>query len=58
MASSMAKRDDEKSLEDEMRKYGIQRIPVDYFHINGFRYTELKDAVAQAKRAKTVKGAI
>jgi hypothetical protein len=34
----------------EMAKYGITRIPVDYFHYREFRYTNLKDAVAQAKR--------
>jgi hypothetical protein len=58
MTDDMATKDDEKGLEAEMRKYGIKRVPVDYFHINGFRYTDLKDAVAQAKRTKTVKGAI
>jgi hypothetical protein len=58
MTDDTAKKDDAKSLEAEMRKYGIKRVPVDYFHINGFRYTDLKDAVAQAKRIKTVKGAI
>jgi hypothetical protein len=35
---------------DEMAKYGITRVPVDYFHYGDFRYTNLKDAVAQAKR--------
>lgn len=58
MTDVMAPKDDENGLEAEMRKYGIKRIPIDYFHINGFRYTDLKDAVAQAKRTKTVKGAI
>lgn len=58
MADDMATKDDEKGLESEMRKHGIKRIPVDYFHINGFRYTDLKDAVAQAKRPKIVRGAI
>lgn len=36
----------------EMAQYGITRVPVDYFHLGGFRYTNLKDAVAQAKRQK------
>lgn len=58
MTDDMARKDDEKGLEAEMRKYGIRRVPVDYFHINGFRYTDLKDAVAQAKRTRPVKGAI
>lgn len=34
----------------EMEKHGITRIPVDYFHCGEFRYTNLKDAIAQAKR--------
>ena len=33
----------------EMAKYGITCVPVDYFHLADFRYTSLKDAVAQAK---------
>jgi thiamine monophosphate synthase len=35
---------------EEMAKYGITRVTVDYFHYGNFRYTNLKDAVAQAKR--------
>lgn len=35
---------------DEMAKYGITRIPVDYFHYKAFRYTNLRDAIAQARR--------
>ena len=38
---------------DEMAKYGITRVPVDYFHYKQYRYTNLADAVAQAKRAQT-----
>lgn len=37
---------------DEMAKYGIARVPVDYFHYKQYRYTNLADAVAQAKRAE------
>ena len=33
-----------------METYGITRVPVDYFHFGGFRYTNLKDAIAEAKR--------
>jgi len=33
-----------------MAHYGITRVPVDYFHIGAFRYTNLADAVAAAKR--------
>lgn len=35
---------------EEMARYGIVLVPVDYFHYGKFRYTNLKDAVAQAKR--------
>lgn len=35
---------------EEMAKYGITRVAVDYFHYGGFRYTNLEDAVAEAKR--------
>ena len=35
---------------EEMAKYGIALVPVDYFHYGKFRYTNLKDAIAQAKR--------
>jgi hypothetical protein len=38
------------SAEAEMAKYGITRVPVDYFIYKEFRYTNLKDAIAQAKR--------
>lgn len=40
---------------EEMAKYGITRVPVDYFHYGSFRYTNLEDAVAEAKRQQTPK---
>jgi hypothetical protein len=40
----------ETALAKEMATYGIVRIPVDYFHFGAFRYTSVKDALAQAKR--------
>lgn len=58
MAEETPKGDNEKLLDREMREYGVRRVPVDYFHIGGFRYTDLKDAVAQAKRMKAAKAAI
>jgi hypothetical protein len=33
-----------------MAKYGITRVPVDYFDYRQFRYTNSEDAIAQAKR--------
>lgn len=34
----------------EMSRYGITRVPVDYFHLGEFRYTSLTDAIAEARR--------
>lgn len=49
-AVQLATQPDQKPV-DEVAKYGITRVPVDYFHYGVFRYTNLKDAVAQAKKA-------
>ena len=35
---------------EAMAKYGITRVPLDYFHYKEFRYTNLDDAIAEAKR--------
>lgn len=40
---------------EEMAKYGITRVPVDYFHYGEFSYTNLEDAIAQAKRQQPPK---
>ena len=40
---------------EEMAKYGITCVPVDYFHYGSFRYTNLEDAVAEAKRQQAPK---
>lgn len=34
----------------EMAKHGITHTTVDYFHYRQFRYTNLKDALNQARR--------
>ena len=34
----------------EMNKYGIIRVPTESFHYREFRYSNLQDALAQAKR--------
>ena len=34
----------------EMDRYGIVRVPADIFCYREFRYTNLQDALAQAKR--------
>jgi len=38
--------------EDEMLRYAITRIPVDNFYVREFRYTNLNDAIAQARRVQ------
>lgn len=38
------------ATEAEMAKYGITRSTVDYFHYRDFKYTNVNDALAQAKR--------
>ena len=35
---------------DEMAEYDIVRKTVDYFHVGDFRYENLPDAIAEAKR--------
>jgi hypothetical protein len=45
-ATRLRKLDDEK-----MALYGITRKSMDYFHFGAFRYSNLDDAIAQAKRA-------
>ena len=35
---------------DEMAKYGITRARINHFVYGGFRYTNLEDAIAEAKR--------
>jgi hypothetical protein len=37
---------------DEMAKHGITRVPIDCFHYKQYHYTNLADALAQAKRAQ------
>jgi len=40
----------EKQQVEALKKQGITRVPIDYFHIGEYRYTSLDDAVAEAKR--------
>ena len=35
---------------EQMATYGITRVPVDYFHVGKYRYTNLDDAIAEAQR--------
>ena len=45
--------DDEVAL---MARHGIARVPADQFHVDGFRYTNLADVLAQARRADRKEG--
>jgi hypothetical protein len=36
-------------IDDELARYGIRRVPADYFVYRSYRYTNLADALAQAK---------
>ena len=37
----------------ELTKYGIVTIPLEVFEWGGYRYTNARDAVAAAKRARS-----
>lgn len=37
-------------LDEELRKYGITRVRVEYFEVNGYRYSTVRDAIAESKR--------
>lgn len=44
--------DDRKSREQaELDRYGIQRVPADVFLWGSYRYSNLSDALAAAKRS-------
>jgi len=39
-----------QSEQEVMIRHGITRVPADYFLYRQYRYTQLKDAIAQAER--------
>jgi len=39
-----------KDVCEEMEKFGITRVRVDNFYYGGFHYTNLDDALAEARR--------
>jgi hypothetical protein len=56
-ASTPAAGDGEGSImESDLTAHGIKRVTVDQFEVGGFRYTSLKDAIAQSARSKTEQG--
>ena len=44
------------AVAEEMLKFGITRVSIDHFHYKDFRYTNVKDAIAQAKRQQAING--
>lgn len=42
--------DEITELARELRRYGITQVPANYFEVNGFRYSNARDAIAEAKR--------
>lgn len=41
-------------IADQMATYGITRVLVDYFHVGEFRYSNLEDAIAEARRQQPI----
>lgn len=39
---------------EEMQKYGVRRVPTEYFVYRAYRYANLADALAQAKLESTM----
>ena len=50
-ATPSAPTQSEATPEETLNKYGITRVSVDHFYTGGFRYTNLEDAIAQAKES-------
>ena len=36
-----------------LSELGIRRATIDYFHVSGYRYTSLQEAIAEAKRQRS-----
>ena len=41
-----------------MERYGIVSVPVEYYQLGEYRYTNLKDAIAAGKRLQAPTGKI
>jgi hypothetical protein len=46
---------EETEIKGLMIKYGITNTPIDCFRIGNFKYTHLKDAIAEAERMQASK---
>jgi hypothetical protein len=42
--------DRDKVDQTELERYGIERVPADFFLWGGYRYSNARDALAAAKR--------
>lgn len=40
----------EDPLPGELERYGISRVSIDQFEVGGYRYSNLQDAIAEARR--------
>ena len=39
-----------------LAEHGIVRVPADRFDVDGYRYTNAADAIAQARRTRVARG--
>jgi hypothetical protein len=37
---------------EQMERLGIKQVPVTHYYVGGYRYTHLKDAIAEAERQR------
>jgi hypothetical protein len=54
MADTSSISEHELSDEEIMAVYNITSVPTDRFHYKSFRYSRLSDAIAQAKRDRSI----
>jgi len=45
-----------EDMDEQMARYGIRRVPADQFHYKSYRYSNLRDAIAQARREERTDG--
>lgn len=45
-----------EDMDEQMARYGISRVPADQFHYKSYRYSNLRDAIAQARREEHTDG--
>jgi hypothetical protein len=55
--ATVANPETDAALEADRVRYEITRVPADHFLYGPYRYTSLKDAIAQAKRDEAAKEA-